>query len=440
MDSYKTLQERNKSEFLINFENNIDNMFNRNRQYLFDFGSSSMLKEYFKNNDVNVISNNLENLINHDIDYIMVYNNNGLLTYKGINNYIDLSSYKNVSGFILEDDKNIGISSINVRDESDNIVGNLVFGFIIDDELNTLNSAISPTRVIRNDGDFAEVLIQNENKEYTEITINKRFLNVDKYLSFNVKYDKEIEALGIKTSNSITYILLLSLFIFASVTYIIVISFVKRMEKISNKLSSISEFDNKRLEVRGNDELSNLSFSINNMLDKIFDMNSKLIENATRDMLTGVYNRRVGFEKLEKLMFQAKKTKTDLTICFIDVNDLKLVNDKYGHRAGDEYLKKITELISRNIRDNDFIFRLGGDEFLVVFKNCNRIGANRVISRINKDIDQLNSQFVYEFNMSISKGIVTYDYKTDINDFVEIADKKMYLEKSKYKRMQKRMS
>lgn len=96
----------------------------------------------------------------------------------------------------------------------------------------------------------------------------------------------------------------------------------------------------------------------------------KIIENIARcastDSLTSVLNRKRGLEDLYREIELAKINKENLTIGFADVNNLKYINDNYGHITGDYVLITLCNIIKDNIRKSDFIFRYGGDEFIIV--------------------------------------------------------------------------
>lgn len=87
------------------------------------------------------------------------------------------------------------------------------------------------------------------------------------------------------------------------------------------------------------------------------------------DTMTGTYNRRAGFEKLEQLYKNINKDDCNISVCFIDINGLKDVNDFLGHEVGDELILSVINGIRMNIREDDFVSRLGGDEFLIIFKD-----------------------------------------------------------------------
>ena len=142
------------------------------------------------------------------------------------------------------------------------------------------------------------------------------------------------------------------------------------------------------------------------------------------DQLTGLYNRRFYEEELERL---DTARNLPLTIAMGDLNGLKLVNDSFGHRIGDELLKKVAEIIKRGCRADDIIARVGGDEFVIILPNTDSSEAEKVIARINKFAI---GEKVNKIKVSISFGYETKtDKKQKIEDIFKGAEDHMYRHK-----------
>lgn len=152
------------------------------------------------------------------------------------------------------------------------------------------------------------------------------------------------------------------------------------------------------------------------------------------DEMTGVYNRRAGFKKLAQI--DASKTSCTISICFVDINGLKEVNDSFGHDTGDELIKTVVFGIKENIRNDDFITRLGGDEFLIVFSGITKNEAEAIWDRIQKYYDEVNDKNDKKYIISASHGIETFfcNSQKKIDDIINNADERMYLEKKKIKK------
>lgn len=162
-------------------------------------------------------------------------------------------------------------------------------------------------------------------------------------------------------------------------------------------------------------------------------MEKKLEALATMDMMTGVMNRRSGLEFLRRQLEIAKQHNFISSVCYCDVNDLKQINDTYGHSEGDELIKLVSRVMKKSIRKIDVICRLGGDEFLIIFPMCGKSEAARILERIVHKLDDVNDSGIKPYKMGISYGFAEYDPADgkSLNELIRIADKEMYKNKHK---------
>lgn len=158
---------------------------------------------------------------------------------------------------------------------------------------------------------------------------------------------------------------------------------------------------------------------------------SKIKYYSEFDTLTNVYNRRAGLAKLNQLFQQKSNNNFVASLCFIDVNGLKQVNDNLGHQFGDELIKTVVDVIKSTIREKDFVARLGGDEFLIVFNGVDCDAAEEIWTRIKNSYDDINNKEDRLYLISVSHGIVSNKklIKSEIDELIKIADEKMYAEK-----------
>jgi diguanylate cyclase (GGDEF)-like protein len=149
------------------------------------------------------------------------------------------------------------------------------------------------------------------------------------------------------------------------------------------------------------------------------------------DVMTDTLNRVSGLKFIEEQLKMCKNFNKNLAICFIDINDLKVINDMHGHRKGDELIKVIVGTIKENIRETDVISRLGGDEFVVIFPGCNIEYGKKVMKRINERLRELDLFDAEDYIVSISYGFSEYDGDADItvDHLLDKADQQMYLNK-----------
>lgn len=152
--------------------------------------------------------------------------------------------------------------------------------------------------------------------------------------------------------------------------------------------------------------------------------------------MTGVYNRRAGFAKLDQMYKTGVKHECHISVCFIDINGLKEVNDFLGHEAGDELILTVADGIRAHIRKTDFVSRLGGDEFLIVFETAGKAEAEMIWQNIVQYYERINEQENRKYIVSVSHGIETFHCDTNeyIDTVVNHADEKMYNEKREIKK------
>lgn len=154
------------------------------------------------------------------------------------------------------------------------------------------------------------------------------------------------------------------------------------------------------------------------------------------DLLTGVFNRRAGFYNLAKLFKEAPCAEKTISVCFLDINGLKQVNDTLGHDTGDELIVSVANGIKATVRSNDVVARLGGDEFLIVFWDTDETRASSIWERIVAEYTRINETESRPYVISVSCGIETVapDSKLSIDDVVNLADEKMYANKREIKK------
>lgn len=151
---------------------------------------------------------------------------------------------------------------------------------------------------------------------------------------------------------------------------------------------------------------------------------------TSTDPLTGVFNRReyeYQVEQRSKLMNTTKK----IGGIMIDVNDLKLINDSYMHHAGDMALIKLAEILKNSIRKDDFVARIGGDEFVIIFDANNQDILHQIVNRIKENLEKFNIEQSQKYELSISIGYGIYDHTkfSSFHDFIQELDIRMYQSK-----------
>ena len=159
------------------------------------------------------------------------------------------------------------------------------------------------------------------------------------------------------------------------------------------------------------------------------EVENSLREMSIRDPLTNIYNRRYIFDRLKEIEAKYKRTKENFSIAIIDIDKFKLVNDNYGHLAGDYVLTEFSKIISESIRPFDLFGRFGGEEFILVFLNCTKYDAQKRIEEILNTIREKIFEFdKKEIRITFSCGISDNEDYHDIgiDKLIDIADRREY--------------
>lgn len=149
---------------------------------------------------------------------------------------------------------------------------------------------------------------------------------------------------------------------------------------------------------------------------------------AMHDALTGLPNRAFFMEKLESWLDKAKKNQENLSVCFVDVDFFKRINDAYGHQAGDEVLREFAHRLTNGVRTDDFVARLSGDEFAIILPSVRNEEA--IIKIIRSILRQFESPFFIGdvlVTISCSIGVANFPlHGHDVASVLEKADKALY--------------
>ena len=168
------------------------------------------------------------------------------------------------------------------------------------------------------------------------------------------------------------------------------------------------------------------------VLEKLFD---ELYSFATKDHLTGVFNRRVLDELLSHEMERAIRQGLPLAVILFDIDNFKKYNDAYGHLQGDAALKAVTRSVQKLTRKEDFVARYGGEEFLIVLSDTTIQKAKEIAERIRRKIAETKISAVskdlepgYE-GVTVSMGIAQFT-KKGIHHMLHLADMALYRAKA----------
>ena len=162
------------------------------------------------------------------------------------------------------------------------------------------------------------------------------------------------------------------------------------------------------------------------LYEKSYAHSKKMEELSMTDSLTHIFNRRHFYRRLKEEMKRAKRQKHLVSLLVVDLDNLKVYNDKHGHLKGDEALRGVAQAVTASIRqDVDTGYRYGGDEFAVILPDSDETEAAEVAERLRKTFEN----FGFE-GTSLSIGLAEIDFEEDLDDFVTRADTAMYVAKN----------
>jgi diguanylate cyclase (GGDEF)-like protein/PAS domain S-box-containing protein len=174
------------------------------------------------------------------------------------------------------------------------------------------------------------------------------------------------------------------------------------------------------------------------MLDTIANQIGMAIENAQlyehalelafTDGLTGLYNRRYIMEQIEREFIRAQRSKAPLSLIMVDLDELKAINDRFGHHEGDGFLKEVARIVKVNTRASDVAARWGGDEFMLLAPGTDSRSASKIAERIRTQVERYKIKLEgEEVGITVSAGIVSYPaHASVVEELLKKADEAMY--------------
>ena len=201
----------------------------------------------------------------------------------------------------------------------------------------------------------------------------------------------------------------------------------EKFEKLSH-FSTLSSFTEEchKLQLDMQDEVTRANETIQKLSGQI----KQLEETTNLDPLTKIFNRRALNSYLQQICSK-DKLNHELHLLLLDIDDFKLVNDTYGHIAGDKVLILIAKILRKILRDGDKVFRYGGEEFVVILNRINAKTCKIIANRIIKIIE--SNQLIYKgqsLQVTMSIGGTTYKEDDTPESLISRADKALYKSKN----------
>ncbi|HNX57473.1 MAG TPA: GGDEF domain-containing protein [Spirochaetota bacterium] len=172
-----------------------------------------------------------------------------------------------------------------------------------------------------------------------------------------------------------------------------------------------------------------------NTLKELEASNCKLEQLSTIDELTGLYNRRGFYTYAEHQRVLSKRMGKGFLLFYADMDNLKMINDRYGHNDGDRAIRAVADILKSAFRRSDIISRVGGDEFVIISADTLANGAGTIIDKITVAVKNFNSRRVLPYDVGLTMGFAEYDPASDdqIDQMMITADGELYENKKKKK-------
>ncbi|MBD3611805.1 MAG: diguanylate cyclase [Hydrogenovibrio crunogenus] len=169
------------------------------------------------------------------------------------------------------------------------------------------------------------------------------------------------------------------------------------------------------------------------LMEQLGSLLNQLRDEATKDYLTGLLNRKAFFEQAEQIWLSAKEHHQPISLLMIDIDHFKRINDSFGHDAGDRVLIEVANVFSQNCREEDLVCRYGGEEFIILLENKDEQPTLEFASRLKKVIQEMSvSEQGEVIRFSISVGVATGSALelNSIETFISHADQALYQAKA----------
>jgi diguanylate cyclase (GGDEF)-like protein/PAS domain S-box-containing protein len=161
------------------------------------------------------------------------------------------------------------------------------------------------------------------------------------------------------------------------------------------------------------------------------ELSRQLTYQASHDGLTGLINRREFEVRLQRILMSSRKTREQYFLCYMDLDQFKVINDNCGHAAGDELLRHLGKILQDNVRPEDTLARLGGDEFAAIIRYSSLDQAHMIVNHLLKTIE--NFRFEWQgrpYSVGVSIGMVPITSNSvNLNDLLKQADAACYVAK-----------
>jgi diguanylate cyclase (GGDEF)-like protein len=179
------------------------------------------------------------------------------------------------------------------------------------------------------------------------------------------------------------------------------------------------------------DQVAGLREALTGRTEELEQALARVRDMAMRDDLTGLYNRRQLMEYLYRQKASADRGTLVFALCYVDLDHFKRVNDLFGHKQGDEVLRAFADIARKVVREEDFVARIGGEEFVLVLTNATLTDAVQVSNRLRRQTQlMVIDPKAPDFAVTASVGVAAYRSREAVEQLMSRADTAMYAAKT----------
>jgi diguanylate cyclase (GGDEF)-like protein len=280
-------------------------------------------------------------------------------------------------------------------------------------------------------GNFTEKLVSDFSR-----SINFKSAAVSNQILLNSAFEQQRISMQIQL---ITFFFIFSICLFIFITWLLRRRVINRLVRLKSKVSGVEVDPKHPLDLRMEDEISDIAKTFENYVDTIDRQKQELSRLALQDGLTLIANRRAFDQEFFRSFNLSSRHNLPFSILLMDVDHFKAYNDAFGHGKGDDALVKIAATLKQSLRrEIDFVARYGGEEFVCILPGCNAECARVTAEQLRKDIEDLEilQSEESDFNfVTISVGgaaVSDFSERNITADMLfEEADKALYIAKGR---------
>ncbi len=271
-----------------------------------------------------------------------------------------------------------------------------------------------------------KVIEENRVRVYAPVADYREFANplwqYNIIMRLDIDISKKAKTLKKFENIIITFLIFILLFLI-SMFYWLNKNFTLPIKEVEKAMCASKLVD--KINTKNENEIAHIANVYNMLLTNLHNKIKKNRELIRIDFLTKIKNRKAYHEKISELLSLYERYQTPFSMMLFDIDNFKEINDTYGHSVGDDVLKDITKLVESEIRGSDLLYRVGGEEFVVLFPQTSLESARKVAEKIRKFI-QNNLKTIENRTITVSIGVCEVELDDNEDSLYKKVDQLLY--------------